>query len=102
PLLLRPPRRVGDATLSWVVVEQSPGDGAIEYLPERLRRLEAMSLGNGHPPRVHVPRRQIREPRLAELRGRLSEEPAQLRDRHRSCLMHLQVLVHEVCERDRR
>ena len=102
PLLLRPPRRVGDAQLGRVVVEQSPGDRAVENLPERLRRLEAMPLRDAQPPRVHVPRRQIRQPLLAELRGRFAEQPAQLRDRHRRRLMHLQVLVHELGERDRR
>src|SRR5439155_11197559 len=50
-LLLRPPRRVWDAALGGVVVEQPPGDSAVENLPQCLRRLEAVSSGtlNRHP-----------------------------------------------------
>jgi hypothetical protein len=101
PLLFRPPRRVGDAERGRVVVEQSPADGAVEHLAQRLRRLEAVPLGDGHPPCVHVPWRQIRQSLLPQHLGRLSKQPAQLRDRHRRRLMHLQILLDELSESDR-
>lgn len=54
PLLLRSPLWVRNAELGGVLVEQTPSNGAIEYLPKRLRRLVAVSLGNSQPPRVDV------------------------------------------------
>jgi hypothetical protein len=101
-LLLRPSCRVGDAELGRVVVEQSPADGAVENLPEGLCRLEAMPLRNAEPPPIHISRRQIRLSLLPQHPGRLREQPAQLRDRHRRRLMHLQVVLYELGERDRR
>jgi hypothetical protein len=61
-----------------------------------------MAFRHGQPPRVHVPRRQIRQPLLTEHRRRFAKQTTQLRDRDRRRLMHLQVLVHELGERYRR
>ena len=54
PLLFRAPRRVWDAALGRVVVDKASGDGAVEDLAKRLRRLVPVPLRNCQPPRVHV------------------------------------------------
>lgn len=100
PLLLRPPLRVRNTALRRVVVEQPPGDRAVEDLPQRLRRLETMSLWDRQAPRVDVLRRQVCDALLAERSRRFAEQPAQLRDRHRLSLMELQIILDEFGERD--
>jgi len=99
---LRTPLRVRNTEFGRVVVDQTPGDGTVQDLAKRLRRLIAVALGNRQPPRVHVLRRELRESLLAEHAGGLPEQPAQLRDRHRRGLVHFQVFVDELSQRDRR
>lgn len=60
-----------------------------------------MTLRDRQPLRIHVPRREIRKPLLPEHARRLAEQPAELRDRHRLCLMQLEILLDELGERDR-
>ena len=103
PFLLRSPQRVRNTPLRRVGVEQPPGDGTAEHLPQRLRRLEAVPFRDRQTPRVHVLRREIREPLSPRACAvALPEQPAQLRDRHRLRLMHLQVLLDQLAERHRR
>jgi hypothetical protein len=97
-LLPGTPRPIANAALGRIEVDQSPVDRPVQNLAQRLSRLEAMSFGDAQPPRIDIHGRQIRDALAAEHRGRLAEQPAQLRDRHRRCLVHLQVLVDELAE----
>src|SRR5919201_1582949 len=60
-----------------------------------------MPLRNRQPPRIDVPRRQIREALLLEHHGCLAEQPAQLRDRHPLGLTQIQELIEQLTKRDR-
>jgi hypothetical protein len=94
-------RRSGFATprRARVTVDQLPGDRSVEYLPQSLRRLEPMPLRQCPAPRADLVRTQVDEPHLAERESRLREQPAQLFVRRRRCLMHIQVLLHQLGER---
>jgi len=48
-----------------------------------------------------LPRRELREPRIAERRGRLAKQPAQFRHRDRRRLMDAEVLADKVVKRHR-
>jgi hypothetical protein len=81
PLLPAAAARVRHATLGRVLVGQLPGNRPIQYLPQRLGRLEAMPFRNREPPRADLLRRELGKARLTQLGGRLPEQPAELRDR---------------------
>jgi hypothetical protein len=49
-LLFAPSRWVVDADFGWVDVDQSPDDGSVQDLPQRLGCLKAKSGRNRHPP----------------------------------------------------
>ena len=102
PLLPAAAARVRHATLGRVLVDQLPGNRPIQYLPERLGRLEAMPFRNREPPRADLLRRELRETHLTQLGGRLPEQPAELRDRNPLTIMRVQVLLDPLAERQGR
>jgi hypothetical protein len=61
-----------------------------------------MPFRNGQPPCVHVLGEELRQPNLAEHGRGFPKQPAQLRDRDRLSLVHLQVFLNEFAERHRR
>jgi hypothetical protein len=91
PLLWEAPQRIRHAPLGRIDVDQLPGNGAVEHLPQRLRRFEAMPLRQRPAPGADLLGAQINEPHLTERERRLGKQPAQLRNRRRRRLMHLQV-----------
>jgi hypothetical protein len=54
-----------------------------------------------HPPSGDLVRAQLREPAIAERRERLSEQPAQLLDRHGLGIVLCQICIDELGERHR-
>jgi len=60
PLLPRTPRRVADAALGWVEVDDIPLDRSVQNLAERLCCLEPVTFRNGEPPGINVFWREIR------------------------------------------
>src|SRR5262245_13909959 len=90
------------ALLGRVLLDQLPRHRPIQHLPQRLRRLEAMPLRNLEAPRTHLLCRELDKTRSTQLRGRLPEQPAQLRDGDAFTLMRRQVLLDPLPERDRR
>jgi hypothetical protein len=66
--------------LGRVLVDQLPGDGPIQHLPERLGRFEAMPFRNSKPPGTNLLGRELNEPHVTEFGGGLPEQPAELRD----------------------
>jgi hypothetical protein len=94
------PARVVDAGLGRIGVDDLPGDGAVQHLSERLGGLEAMSLGQRGTPGADLIRPEVHNAALAERARRLRQQPAQLRDRPRCCLMLRQVLRDQLAQRD--
>jgi len=99
-LLLPPPYGVVDADLGRVDVDHPPCDRAVEHLPERLGCLEAIAGRQPHPPRGDLLRGQLADLAVAEDRGCLAEEVAELLDRHRLDVVLRQVGLHELSERE--
>jgi hypothetical protein len=102
PHLLPPPLRVLDADGGRVDVDDPPGDGPAEYLPECLRRLEAMAPGHCHPPGRQLVRAETADAAVPKCGYGLREQPAQLRQRHRVDVVLGQVLLDELGEGDLR
>jgi hypothetical protein len=82
-LLGRAPLRILHAQLRRIDVEQPPDDSALQHLPQRLGRLEAISGPDRHPPGGDLMRFQFVEPTLAERGDGVREQPAQLLERDR-------------------
>jgi hypothetical protein len=85
-LFLTPRRRVVDTDLGRVDVDHVPDDGAVKDLTERLRRLESVARRERHPPGRDLLRSQFTDATFTEHGRSLSEQPAQLVDRH---LLHV-------------
>jgi hypothetical protein len=68
PLLLAAPGWVVDPDLRRVLDEHLPGDRTLEYLAQRLRRLEPMSRRNRHPPGGDLVWAKLGESPIAERR----------------------------------
>jgi hypothetical protein len=98
PLFPAAPARVGHPALGRVLVDQLPRDRPIQYLPQCLRRFEAMPLRNRQPPRTHLLGRELDETHSTQFGGRLPEQPAQLRDSDAFTLMRVQVFRDPLAE----
>jgi hypothetical protein len=59
------------------VVKQAPEHGTAEHLPQSLRGLEAVAVGDRHPPGRDLLRTQLVQRTVAERRGGLAEQPPQ-------------------------
>ena len=61
-----------------------------------------MPFRNGQPPRADLLRREVGKAHLAQVGGRLPEQPAELRDRDPFTVMRVQILLDPLAERQRR
>src|SRR5439155_10079964 len=92
-LLPAAPGGIRHPALGRVVVDQLPGNRPIQHLPERLGRFEAVPFRNSKPPRTDLLRRELGKAHFTQLGGRLTEQPAKLRDRDAFTRMRVQVLL---------
>jgi hypothetical protein len=88
-------------SFGWVDIDHSPDHRAREHLAKRLGRVEAVAGWERDPPRGDLLRPDFADWSLAEGGDRLSEQPAQLLDRHRLDVVLCQVSLHEFGERQR-
>src|SRR6266540_6926171 len=82
---MRPPREFANRIAFSDCGSRStaPDHGTVQHLAKCLSGFEAMPFWNRQPPRVHVLRRELRQPDLPEGGGGFAEQPTQFRDRHR-------------------
>jgi hypothetical protein len=71
-------------------------------LRPKCRRLEAVPLWHGEPPRTDLLRRELGKAHITQAGGRLPEQPAQLRHRDPFTRVRIQVLLDPLAERQRR
>jgi hypothetical protein len=93
--------RIDDAELGRVGVDQLPQHGPGEHLAQRLGGLEAVALGDRHPPRGDLARVEVCQPAALERGDGLAEQPAQLGRRLGLGLVLGEVLVDELGQRHR-
>jgi hypothetical protein len=101
PLLGPPPLWVVDPVLCWVDVDHPPYDSPREHLPQRVRRLEAVTGRDRHPPGRDLLRAKLWQPAGAERLDRFRQQPVQFLDRLRLSVVLSQVLVDKLDERQR-
>jgi hypothetical protein len=100
-LFLAPANRVVDTDLGRVDVDHPPRQRPAEDLTQRLRRLEAVSQREFHPPLGDLLRCQLADLPIAEGGGCLAEQVAELLDRHRLDVVLRQIRLDELAERER-